>query len=756
MTDFQGKIIAILQKRKENLPKLEAESVKIAKLRGDFRKLRSLLVELGSKDKKGALGGLSQAIALLDEGLNSLSERDRQIEHIARRFERPTINIGVSGQARVGKSTLLQKIAGLGDDEIPTGSGGPVTATRSQIFNQAEGQSPLAIIKYYDERDFIQKYVAALLELVKDIPGWTIDSLDAFKDFDLEKKKKEDQEKLKALPNYEKAVFNLDRLQEAKDSLPYYQSLLKGETKPIPNWNDLREYVSYPGDSHKKPFQRLYLAVEDIQIHCPFRHLPGVNIGLVDLPGLGEASKNVDQIQVNGLENEVDFVLLMRCPDSSQSCFVDGKLVDNIDKLRTVQRGIKNRGNFVSLLINEKAGCEEHIKNFKTDFEEKINHDGLYTVYQGNVRDPEYADVLLNQLLDHLAQKLPEMDKESLEACFAVQNSFNNNLKGNLENIQGRIKGIIQKQPSDHKQINQKAFALQGALAVMFSNRKNALRKSIESSSSDETNKYFAAVESIYNEIQAHIDDGLWEGAAWRQNAEYKITAAGNNPHGFFGDECNRIRVKIAECYNKMNEYFIIRLEGFREEVVEIFRKNTGSFVPDGLRGKEAIKAICEKLSVADHEMETFKIAFNWLLEINFDFRHNLFPEIREALEAIEAHIPSRDPPDLLTSEATRGLEGDALVDYVYDILKSQSHKANFDIAQSIKEKANAAEKFIFAALEYVDDILVRREDWLNEYGDFCEQFRSDLWPEQYGQVTDEAEQYRHVRSAISEVLALI
>ena len=51
------------------------------------------------------------------------------------RMSRSTVNIGVSGQARVGKSTLLQSIAGLGEEQIPTGEGIPVTAVRSRIFH---------------------------------------------------------------------------------------------------------------------------------------------------------------------------------------------------------------------------------------------------------------------------------------------------------------------------------------------------------------------------------------------------------------------------------------------------------------------------------------------------------------------------------------------------------------------------------------------------------------------------------------------
>ena len=59
----------------------------------------------------------------------------RLLRVLEARLARDTVNIGVSGQARVGKSTLLQSVSGLGDDQIPTGQALPVTAVRSRIFH---------------------------------------------------------------------------------------------------------------------------------------------------------------------------------------------------------------------------------------------------------------------------------------------------------------------------------------------------------------------------------------------------------------------------------------------------------------------------------------------------------------------------------------------------------------------------------------------------------------------------------------------
>ena len=63
------------------------------------------------------------------------AEAVRLLRVLEARLARDTVNIGVSGQARVGKSTLLQSVSGLGDDQIPTGQALPVTAVRSRIFH---------------------------------------------------------------------------------------------------------------------------------------------------------------------------------------------------------------------------------------------------------------------------------------------------------------------------------------------------------------------------------------------------------------------------------------------------------------------------------------------------------------------------------------------------------------------------------------------------------------------------------------------
>ena len=116
----------------------------------------------GIEKDQDALQRIDGAIEDLDRLLGSFSSREDTLNALRVRFSRGTVNIGVSGEARVGKSTTLQKFSGLTDTQIPTGKGLPVTAVRSEIFNSADER---AEVTFRDQKRFITEYVHPLLRL---------------------------------------------------------------------------------------------------------------------------------------------------------------------------------------------------------------------------------------------------------------------------------------------------------------------------------------------------------------------------------------------------------------------------------------------------------------------------------------------------------------------------------------------------------------------------------------------------------------
>jgi hypothetical protein len=750
--NFQQKIAEIVKNRQANLPALEQGEGRLRALRDKLRELCSLLRGLGDNDLAGA-----GVLGVLTREADALNERERHIDHLRRRFERATINIGVSGQARVGKSTLLQSLSGLKDEQIPTGIGLPVTAVRSRIFNQDESNNPYALIKFYDEDSFLNKYVASHLEVFQEILGWTINSLSAFASF----KFPETVDALN-LPNPTSAASSLKKLREAQEALPRFRSLLNGKTQTISNLAELRRYTAYPTDaeiSAKDPdaLKRFYLAVEDIQIFCRFPSLPGSGLGLVDLPGLGEASKNVDKMHVDGLENEVDHVIVVLRPEG-QTSYVGSVLVKNVDTLCSVQKGIKERGNFASIVINQDSAPKtaDLADILRNDINRSVNDDvadSKYTVYTINARQPDDAASLLEKVLERLTDNLAVMDRQMMETCLGTQ-SFDA-LRETLQSIDGHIADKAKVIPSDMAQIVRAAVALRKALAGALLSRLTTLRDGIGSDvNSEEKRLYYSVIASIKKATDEQIENGLGKGAEWDADMGERIAVAAG-PAVPFEEECHRLRIQIADNYEAMNPcYYHKRLESFLDDVAKVFREKTNAFVPKDVQGRKAIEAIHRKLKQADKKMGHLEQAFGWLLGIHFDFRQNVFPEIREELEEIEAFVAKKTPQYLLPQQVPSDL-GEQ-VTFIKELLQVHAQSANYEISQRLKECADAVERFIFATLEYFDDLILRNEDQLVEFQDFCDQFRAELFPEHYGGVNEESVQYRTIRAAIAATLKLL
>jgi energy-coupling factor transporter ATP-binding protein EcfA2 len=740
--DFQKKLNKIILERGNNLPRLEQEMEKL-----ETEKPRSLLdrgqtiLDLFNKLQNTpnipATIEIDKAIMLIENGRKSLKEQKPQLEHLKRRFERKTINIGVSGQVHAGKSTLLQSLSGLGDDQIPTGDGLPVTAVRSRIFNQSKDESAFAVIKFYDETSFFKKYIKSHLDTLAQA-GWDIHDLSAFAGFRFP----DTVDSLKNIAAPTAASNSLKKLREAQEALESFRTLLTGDTIELNNLKDLRQYTTYPTNEQinakdTAAMKRLYLAVEDIQIFCSFPRVSGTGFGLVDLPGLGEASKSVAAIHIDGLENEVDHVLIVLRPGPGNA-FVGNELVRNIDYLHEIQKNITKPGDFASIIINDDGNpdpvARKRVKALQDDITRNINNgvpDSKYKVMTINARKPEDAGDMLNQVLDRLTEALPEMDKEVLDAYLVKQKAIETDLLEELSKIDSQMEEVSRLHPSDIGQTLDSARKLRGELALLLHEMRDTLKDSLnENTSTDDKEAFFGEVERIYQANNQAIEAGLWKGEAWEEYAQREIVG-GKNPEGFFGDECNRLRILIAQSFENMNRYYDTRLERFMDGIAAAFRSQTGALLPADCTGRAAIRAIYERLRGTNVRIEHLEAAFKWLSELRFDFRQHVFPEIREALSAIESFVENRKPQSLIeTANMPVGLEQQA--QYLKRQLVSHATEANYAIYSQLKDSSLIIERVIFAALEYFDDLAIRAEDWLTEYSDFCDLFRDEIWLDTY------------------------
>jgi hypothetical protein len=540
--------------------------------------------------------------------------------------------------------------------------------------------------------------------------------------------------------------------------------LLLGERKKI-ELNELRPYVAYPtndqiNQNDSEALKRLYLAVEDAEIYCHFPNLQCNGFGMVDLPGLGEVGESVAKMHLDGLENEVDHIILL-CRPTDTDAYVGKKIVENIDQLHSIQSAISNKGNFISMLINKDPFAEQKglVKILQNDITREINNgapDSKFKVMTIDVKENNDVDNMLKDVLTRLTSNLPVMDGEVIGAALTKQRAIDTTIDETMAALNKTFTDLNRQFPSDSSRDFDDAEKLCGKISreleLIIVTQRNHIDPAIET---EDKLSYFAKIEEIYLKNKDEIEkNGLWKGASWDEDAEQAV-AMGKGPSGFFEKECNRIRVKIANSFEDMNAYYDARLDNFLKVIADVYRTHTGDFVPAAGSGKDMINSVTAKLESANLKMKHLEGAFSWLRGLHFDFRQNIFPLIREALIAIESDVETRNPRNLLDSNLLQGSLSEK-TQMLKIQLQSAAQEANYDIARRLKECDQIVEEFIFAALEHFDDYAIRADGWHKEYIDLCGQFRDEIWPGKYNEPNTQSAKFKEAKSEIENIQTLI
>lgn len=312
------------------------------------------------------------------------------------RFSRDSLCIGIGGAARMGKSTFLQSVTGLEDTQIPTSDKYFTTATRSQIENSPTEN--VAIADFHTESSFLAKVIWPMCEAI----GLSRPmSLGEFRTTEL------------ILPpevrNNQGASDVLKRLQDAQSQLPTYERYLTGERGRRIPLSEVRPFVAYPSPMDDRIVMAgPYLAVADIVIRVAFPSTDIAKLRVVDLPGLGEAGRNLAKVQTEGMADVCDVTFLVKRPTDSCIQWIDTD-TNALDAMGDAVPLLDDQTKYTAILANvgsedpERARlCVAAIRgNLKRPFE----------IIECNAKDREaVVKDTMPRILDFLAKNLPEID----------------------------------------------------------------------------------------------------------------------------------------------------------------------------------------------------------------------------------------------------------------------------------------------------------------------------------------------------------
>lgn len=715
MTEISDRIETVLAARREKLPLVNEELARWGAVRLLLADLTAALRDAARIDEEDC----SAAVEFDVDGVELERIAAQALAELAvtrARVSRPTVNIGVSGRARNGKSTLLQSLSGLADEQIPTGQGQPVTAVRSRIFHSDTTRS--ALLTMHTETSFCGEVVAPYFRVLGLAPEPR--SLDQFERLDL-------AAAIRDLPPelLERNRPVVARLREMRESLATYAGFLTGAVEPV-DVADLRRWVAYPARQQGAVPDCRYLAVRDAVITSRFPIREVVALGLIDLPGLGEMVPNAEEHHLAGLENDVDFVMVVKRPtDTNATWFREDQA--GLD-LITRACGAAAVRDFMTILVNT-GGCEPvNTDALLDDIGRRLNDgtpDRNYQVWTADVAQRGVvAEQVLGRALSHLATALPRMDTAVIDAAMARCDQARGELLAHTERLLTAVRAVAR--PTALEELIKRADAVHDELMIGVQDWVADLRRRTGDTHEDED--FLERVEQLREEIRGWAMDGFGLGRdEWVQRAHLDMRKAGASAK-VSTDALNGVRNEIARRLSGIDDVLLRRREEFWRGLADALSPRLAGLLP-GRTAEEALGNLARVLREATHPCPHLAGTVEVALDVRLDYRTRILPRMRRVLDVLRP-----EGIDPVTGQVRSALVVAADADgaaNLYLQVNEFARQAIYEAAVLLKEEAQTMAMVLLAYGEQFEDMLVRSESSDAELRRLVGAYRDELWPEE-------------------------
>lgn len=403
--DRSTQIAQIIEKRRPLADRIDRVQHNLQTLAASLQQLEDYRAALKNKAED------SNTIASLDQiSLKSLQAKLqtelKELIKLKARFSRDTLNIGVVGRARQGKSRLLQSLTKLTSAEIPDGDRQHCTGVRSTIYHTPD-IDPYGEVTFYTQISFLNEIIAPYYEELKlGTPPATLEEFTS-----------------QPLPGLTPALSGAEHrakhewLRKYRSKFTEYSSLLHQTSPQRITRSQIREYVAQDDLRGERVFFK-YMAVREVKIFCPFLSQGVEQIALVDMPGLGDTGIGDESRLMNAVGRDVDAVLFVRMPSSKGDDWfdVDVRLYDiALNALAELPIDlwsfmVLNQTDASSKNSDNRPNCQD-LKNTIAD-----KHLKVVDCLIANCAKPDEAETVLDRVLTHLTEQITTLDRRYAES----------------------------------------------------------------------------------------------------------------------------------------------------------------------------------------------------------------------------------------------------------------------------------------------------------------------------------------------------
>ncbi|MGH3864931.1 MAG: hypothetical protein ACRDQ4_02130 [Pseudonocardiaceae bacterium] len=689
----------------------------------------------------GEIRSDSWVVAAAKELFSSATRRD--IEGVAEafravvsRFSRRTVNVGVSGEARVGKSTLLQSMTGLGNEQIPASSGRRVTAARSMIFHTSSTPRATLTLHSFDSfRQAVLRPYHTELDILP-VPN-TPDEFARYqypRVLDLARNESEQH----------RAGSLLKRLTDMQQAFPTYRDLLTGTEMTI-DISRVGDYIAYPPDSSdaSTPVHRRYLAVKTLRIDTPFPYAQVERLGVVDLPGRGEVAAEADRHHLEALRDEVDVVLLVKRAAQGLALWRTEE-EQTLDLLDEARGAVKSRRDFVFIAIN--AGADDDPRLIETIRSEVLSGANLgepdlqFVVLEADARDPRNVfDHILRPILIHLAARLGAMDRDVLDAAAQLGVFAAGRLRRQIHELRSAVTAVTRNTSSIRTDLDRRAEDLRLSIAqdllVVFQ------KLQARADDPEDTDVGFrAVVDKAYEGIEGWATSGMHatDQNTWEVEVLRRMLAAGASA-GVATQEFDTVRVEVARRYAVIDDYLNeVSVTELLDEVATVLASHlgptlTGIDINDAPLpgfGRKSLERLASLLEEIPESCPSLVAAVRDLLRLRFEFRSMVYPRIRSELDLLrqEGWNPTTKS---FESQLIVGLTSEG-AQQMYDFISRRARQVAYRIRDTVVNDAARPAPVLLAAIEIFADTLIRSPQAPEEFRTLVHGYRDEIWPGAY------------------------
>lgn len=706
-------IARIIHKRRPLAQKIEVVENNLKSLYGVLKQLESqrehLITQINDPGTTIQLQDIS-----FSKIQNNINTELAELNKLKSRLFRSTLNIGVVGRARQGKSRLLQSLTGLSASEIPDGDDQHCTGVRSNIHHNPETDT-YAEVWFHTEHSFLDEVIAPYYEQLNLTPKPR--SIQEFAD-----------SPLPALPN---ELAQRQALAEAKYThlckyhlyLAQYRHFLN-ESSPrrIPK-HEIREYVAQDTTDRQRIYFN-YLAVREVKIICSFPNADIGQIALVDMPGLGDTGIGDAERMINALGQEIDLVLFVRMPKSTGDFWAreDLELYDMANSA-LVELPIQEWSFMVLNHISETSGRDNNRRNCDslaaTIAEKGMN---FQDVIIANCANPEESQTeILDRVLNYLTQRIEILDRQYASVCQERLTQLQRLILDEL----GKAKGSW-----GHSQTDNWLPQFIMLFEKLWKNLTRELEKliSLMISERDIEDKGFkAAVEKAIENCRSNPGIPTIEEIEQKRACEGSYDAA-------YAQCLHEVRTHLSKQFLSLDEALKESLETAKSYVVDVL-VNHGQLekLAQG-KGGEFLKQLTEKIPA---NLSGLRLGFETLATFDLQYRGLIQHRIRKYLDVL---TPDRTPYNLTGGFFDKTLDiktfqvhgGSPNAEKILRNLRKAQLEALDNCEKELKTVLKEPSQAGFAIVEEFVDRVLRAEGVRTEWQIFLQEVASDVWADEF------------------------